>query len=198
MVIIDDLGNPDATKFISDGYKPTKKYILESKEINIIKKYANIIKRNIPNNSSINLLINSLRLYAEARDAIYPYHRFLSMWQIAEYLTLSNEFNGKSEKVAVRLGHFTKYIDLVASGYLNILKSLSKKRNELVHQGISNIDDDDITHLKIAIDVALTWYFRNAQKLSTKGHVSNYFNLLEIGPKNVKILEESIKKMRRS
>jgi hypothetical protein len=198
MIIIDDLGRIDATKFVIDVYKPPEKYRLEKKEINLIKNNAKIIKRDIPNNSSINLLINSLRLYAESRDAIYPYHRFLSMWQIAEYLTLSNEFNGKSEKVAKRLGHFSKYVNLVGSGYLNILKSLSKKRNELVHQGISNIEDDDIIHLKMAIDAALIWYFRNAKKLKTKGHISNYFNLLEIGPKNVKILEESIKKMRGS
>lgn len=125
-------------------------------------------------------------------DGYYYYNQFLGLWNIAEAICLSEEFGGESKKVAKRLAWFGKNIGLVSSGYTNILDSLSNKRNNLVHKGISDIDDDDINHLKFAIDTALLWLYKSLSKLKTISHLSHYYRLRDLNKSDLTAINETI------
>ena len=106
-----------------------------------------------------------MQLYSDALDEYYFYNQFLNLWNIAETICFPDGTGVESKKVTNRLAWFGKNIGLVSSGYTKILESLALKRNNLVHRGISDIDNDDVNHLKFAIDTALLWIFRSCVKI---------------------------------
>jgi hypothetical protein len=114
------------------------------------------------------------------------------LWNIAEAICLSDEFGGNSKEVAKRLAWFGRNIGLESTGYSNIMESLSHKRNNLVHRGKSDIDEDDINHLKFAIDTALLWLYQSLSKLKTISHLSQYYRMRDLHKFNLNAINETI------
>jgi len=180
MLIRNQNGSYDSTTFQMQDYKLISKYKFSKKHIRCIKNNSKAIRKIPPKNSSKQVLISCMQLYSDSMDGFYRHNQFLGLWNIAESICLPNEIGGESIKVAKRLAWFGNNIGLVSSGYSNILNSLSKKRNNLVHNGISDINDNDVNHLKFAIDTALYWLFVSIKKLKTVSHLSDFYRFRDL------------------
>lgn len=190
MLIRDEMNSYDGSAINVPKYVSIKKFKFMERHFKIIKNNARVIRSIPQKNSSKQILTNCLRLYSEAMDGYYEYHQFLSLWQIAENISLSSE----SKKVANRIAWFGKNIGLVSTGYKNILNQLANKRVNLVHKGASdNIDENDVNHLKYAIDTALLWLYKVVDKLKTISHLSYYFSYREKSKSDLNSIKESLK-----
>jgi len=145
------------------------------------------------NNSSTELMVTALRQYADALSSKFNYNQLLGLWQVAETLTLSKEFNGKTSEVASRLTWFTKRERFIASGYKNTLLAIAERRNDIVHRGISEISDDDVDFLKFAVEMTLLWFFQNIKQLKTINHVSEFYRLRDKNNSDIKTIKEILK-----
>ncbi|KUO58452.1 hypothetical protein APF79_05980 [bacterium BRH_c32] len=193
-VIIRDHKNEfDGTTFNVQDYKIVTNFKFTPKHIKVMKRNIRVLKSKPIHNSSKQLLVSCMRLYSDAMDGYYRYNQFLGLWNIAEAICLSEEYGGKSETVSKRLAWFGRDIGLVASGYSNILDSLSSKRNDLVHKGISEIDDEDINHLKFAIDTALLWLYKSTKKFKTVRHLLHYYRFKDINKIELTAIDETIR-----
>ncbi|MBU0473947.1 MAG: hypothetical protein KKF62_07255 [Bacteroidetes bacterium] len=182
----------DGTTFNVQDYKLISKFKFTPKHIKVMKNNTRVLQNKPKINSSKQLLVSCMRLYSDAMDGYYRYNQFLGLWTIAEAICLSEDFGGESKKVSKRLAWFGQDIGLVATGYTNILDSLSYKRNDLVHKGISEIYDDDINHLKYAIDTALLWLYRSVSKFKTIQHLLQYYRLKDLSNTELTAIDETI------
>jgi len=192
LLIRDDKNVFNGSTFNVQDYKIISKFKFTPKHIKVIKNNTRTLKGEYSPNSSKQLLVSCLRLYSDAMDGYYYYNQFLSLWNIAEAICLSDDFGGESKKVAKRLAWFGKDIGLASTGIFNILDSLSCKRNDLVHKGLSDINEDDINHLKFAIDTALLWLYRSLSKFKTIQHLSHYYRLRDTNRTELNTLGETI------
>lgn len=192
LIIRDDKNVFDGTTFNVQDYKIISKFKFTPKHIKVIKNNTRTLKGEYSPNSSKQLLVSCLRLYSDAMDGYYYYNQFLSLWNIAEAICLSGDFGSESKKVANKLAWFGKDIGLVATGISNIMDSLSDKRNDLVHRGLSDINEDDINHLKFAIDMALLWLYRSLTKFKTLKHLSHYYRLRDTNKTELNAISETI------
>lgn len=192
VIIRDNKNEFDGTTFNVQDYKIISKLKFTPKHIKVMKNNIRTLQSIPLINSSKQLLVSCMRLYSDAMDGYYRYNQFLGLWNIAEAICLSEDFGGESSKVAKRLAWFGKDIGLVATGYYSILDALACKRNSLVHKGISEIKDDDINHLRFAIDTALLWLYRSVSKIKTVQHLSHYYKLKDLGNSELIAINETI------
>jgi hypothetical protein len=73
------------------------------------------------------------------------------------------------------------------------LEVLSEKRNNLVHRGIDNIDQDDINILKIVCETALKWIIEEHNNLKTKLHLNEFYRLRTSSEKEIEAISDCIK-----
>ena len=148
-----------------NGYQ--ERFDLDKEGLSAVRKNAAILKKEPQRHSTLFLLADCMRLYSQAMDARSRHLCFLGFWQLAEAITRSETFGGKTDKVASRIAWHGSRTKLVGSGYSETLLALGKKRNNIVHRGIHGIEDIDVNVLKLACDVAIGWLFgmaiRNAQ-----------------------------------
>ena len=157
---------------------------------------------NIPKNNSIEELLSiCLRMYATAREAKYSEWAFLGYWQIAETITLVARFGGKTEKVVNRLKIFSKYLIKSDIEFTVILKEIAKKRNDLVHIGLTDIEEWIITILKYYCDIGLWWLLAHKNELETIDNLEKYYSMVMENDKNldrtmnvIKFIKEKRKK----
>jgi hypothetical protein len=128
--------------FITDEDNTTKALDLDSAHLDGIKKNAAILQQEPEPQSTLSLIADCLRLYSQAMDARFKHLCFLGFWQLAEAITHSESVGGKTDKVAERLAWHGTEIGLKGSGYQETLVVLGKKRNNIVHRGIHEIEDD--------------------------------------------------------
>lgn len=192
LIIRNDKNVFDGSTFNVQDYKIISKFKFSPRHIRAIKNNTRILKSEYSPNSSKQLLFSCLRLYSDAMDGYYYYNQFLSLWNIAEVICLSDDFGGETKKVSKRLAWFGKDIDLASTGISNILDSLASKRNDLVHKGFSDINEDDINHLKFAIDIALLWLYKSLSKFKTIQHLSHYYRLRDTNRKELNVISETI------
>lgn len=169
----------DDAKFFQTDESKFKKY-LENCEI---------FKEKLTSNSLEELLTVSLRLYAIAREAKYSEWAFLGYWQIAEAITLAKEFGGKTDKVVGRLKIFSKYLSEHNIEFTEMLKEIADKRKSLVHSGLTDIDEEIITHLKYHCEVGIRWLLANRKMIPTINHLEKFYSLHSV---NEKSLEETL------
>jgi len=192
MLIRNQSGSYDSTTFEMQDYKLISKFKFSNKHISCIKNNSRVIRKIPLRNSSKQVLISCMQLYSDSMDGFYRHDQFLRLWNIAESICLANEFGGNSNKVAKRLAWFGNNIGLVSTGYSNIMTSLSKKRNNLVHNGISDINDNDVNHLKFAIDTALYWLYTSLTKLKTISHLSHFYRLRDLPKSELNSTKDTI------
>jgi hypothetical protein len=182
----------EGATFNTQDYELISKFKFSRKHFRIIKNNSRFIQKIPPVNSTKQLLFSCMRLYSDAMDGYYYYNQFLSLWIIAEAICLSEEYGGESTKVAKKLAWFGKNVGLASTGYSNILDSLSHKRNNLVHKGTEEIDENDINHLKFAIDTALLWLYRALPKLKTISHLSHFYRMRDLGKTELNSIKETV------
>jgi hypothetical protein len=149
---------------------------------------------NRPSQKSIqNLISDCLNLYSQAAEASSLEDYFLTLWQIAEKITLSKDFSGKTDDVRKRLSFLCSEISLVGSGFKETLKDIAEKRNNLVHQGLVQINQNDNYFLRILCDKALKWVISRQDLIPSKLTLSKIFEYSSRGDEDKVAIKEAIK-----
>lgn len=175
--------------FLTDEDSAAKAFDLTSTRLTGIKKNAKILEREPKSHSTLSLIADCLRLYSQAMDARFRHLCFLGFWQLAEAITHSETVGGNTNKVVARLAWHGIEIGLKGSGYKETLTALGKKRNDIVHRGIHEIEDDDINILKLACEAALDWLFRTHKSLPTVAHIEQYYRLRELNQTDIEAIK---------
>jgi len=138
--------------------------------------------KEVPREKSIDsLVVDALRLYSQSMDERFKEGRFLGLWQTLETLALSDRVSGKTSKICSRTVWHGDRLGLPGSGIKNRMDKIAKKRNDLVHRGIRNINDDDVNGLKLIVDTVLNWLRDKRSDLSTKQHLNLYYQYRTTG-----------------
>jgi hypothetical protein len=165
--------------FETEENRSSRIYELDNKNLSRIKKNGKLLIKEPNQKSTLSLIADCLRLYSQAMDANFNHLCFLGFWQLAEAITRSQSAGGRTDKVVARLAWHGHKFDFVGSGFQNSLLYLAEKRNDIVHRGIHDIDDDDINILKVACESALDWLFTVQKSLPTINHIDTYYGLRE-------------------
>ena len=179
-------------------YNSVPKFKFTKKHLEIIKKNAKMLNKQPCTNSTMNVLINCLRLYSEAMNEFYYHSQFLGFWQIAEAICVSDDFGGKTDEVVKRIAWFAKDAGLKSSGNANILRVLAQKRNALVHNGTSDINYNAVNLIKIAVDIALRWLFKNVKEFKTESHLKEYYRMRAWEAERIAGIKEALKFINKS
>jgi len=162
----------------------TSKFVeISEKTIEALKKNLFLLNKYPQQGSTLELIADALRLYAQAMDTSLPDWRFLGFWQLAEAITISEDVGGDTTKVAHRLSWLGPRIGLEASGYRYTLVALGKQRNQFVHKGIGKVEEEDINILKLACEAGIHWLFSVVKDLPTIQHIKQFYRLKDINQK---------------
>jgi len=145
--------------------------------------------------STKSLICDSFRLYAQAMESIHNYNCFLSLWQLIENACISETFSGNTNEVIKRINVIveeTRVLDFRIDG---LYSTLSKKRNELVHKGVNNINNSDLNVLKMLSETFINWLLEKEKILKTKNHINEYFKLRTRNNKEKKAIIDVINYM---
>ena len=141
--------------------------------VNIARK----LRKPLKDNSIELLLAYCLKAYSQSLDEIKENHCLLSLWQMAESLTLSQNFGGETKKVCARLsgfGNMTKNVD--SSTLMDALSVIADHRNEIVHAGKdSGVDQEMINLLQWVCNTGLSWLIKNMSYLKTLNDLELYY-----------------------
>lgn len=138
-------------------------------------RWARRFSREPPQDSTVSLIIDGLRLYAQAMDERFDHACFLDLWQLAETITLSDR--GGTDEVCRRLAWHGSELGLPGSGFKNLLDNFARIRNQIVHRGIRDVDDEEVNFMKRISEVALLWLIRESKNVPTKQHLNAFYQL---------------------
>jgi hypothetical protein len=161
-------------------------------QFDVIKQNAIIIQKEPEDGSTLSTIVDCLRIYSQAMDAHFDYACFLGLWQLAEAIAISETVGGDTGKVAGRISWHSERIGLKSSGYKYILSSFGKKRNDIVHRGIHDINIEEVNILKIICEKALMWLINEHKNLPTKQHLNEFYNLRDSNQAKLSALNDSI------
>lgn len=178
--------------FLAEDHQYTQLFVLNSERLESVKMVANRIARQPPQDSTLAVLADSFRLYAQAMDARFNYGCFLGLWQLAEAMTLSKVFGGDVDKVVSRLSWHEHRLKLVGSGVRESLGILKEKRNDIVHRGIHKITEEEVNFFKLLCDHVLLWLLRESKTLVTRLHLEQFYKLRDQSKKNLAAMKGCI------
>lgn len=156
------------------------------------------IRQDASPNTTKALIYDCFRLYAQAMESAHIYNCFLGLWQILENVCVSENIGGKTAEITKRLDLIVKETKVLDFSIEGIYKSLSNKRNNIVHKGIDATDNKDVNILKLLTESAIEWLIKKEKSLKTKAHINEYFNLLTKYSRDKKILFETMEYMNRA
>lgn len=151
------------------GETKARKYLL-SKTIKDVKSPVRLT-------STKALIYDCFRLYGEAFAVNHKASHFLSLWQLIETGCMAQTTGGNTQSIIQRLKLIvqeTQEFDIELSG---ILKNLAQKRNDIVHRGMDNSDQKDLSILKLFAEYLISWLITKEKKLVSKTHIEKYFEL---------------------
>ncbi len=154
--------------------KPLK---VETSVLEWVKENAKLLRKQ-PKDDSIELLIvNCLRLYSYSVDDVTSKHCLLSLWQMAECLTSSENFGGKTNIVIDRLSWFSRDFKGVNRETLKkALTVVSHNRNEIVHGGRdSDLDEDYINIFQMTCVAGLLWLINNKNRITSVNRLELFY-----------------------
>ncbi|MBN1618260.1 hypothetical protein JW887_02860, partial [Candidatus Dojkabacteria bacterium] len=132
-------------------------------------KYSEVLRKKHKKNSINELLSDIIRLYNQALEEDKLYYGFLKFWQIAERIAITNPYGTSNDTIKKRILFFTQ--PTPGFDLTTYVDDLSKKRNELVHRGIDEIEENDFNILKSICEVAIEWLFFNRRVIKTINHL---------------------------
>lgn len=160
-------------------------------------KNLNFTLKNLSNkpkkNSVEELLYSVFRLYYTACNSMNQHDAFLNFWQICEAISFSQNFRGDTKTILKRISSFVNPKGLIGDQIENTLLSLSTIRNDIVHRGIDNSDQEYLMILKYYVDRAIKWLFHNKENIKTMSHLEYYFQFKSVNNSNLKGLTNTIK-----
>jgi hypothetical protein len=193
--LIARLGDQEARglRFIVDDISTDQNFLVTKNKFSAIKRNARLFKDDPAKGSTLEIAADCFRLYAQAMDTRWPYACFLSLWQLAEAITLSETVGGLTEKVCERLSWHSSRTKLQGSGFTDTIKVFAKKRNDIVHRGIHNVTDDDINIMKHICETALRWLISERHRIPSSLHLDQFYRLRELNDAEVEARKDIIK-----
>jgi len=198
-VALSSHGNVEPMRFvIEESGRPPRNFVLKKKELEVTKKIAGLHRDIAPEKSTKALLADCLRLYVQAMDARMPYACLLGFWQLAEALTLSEDFGGDVGKVCARLVWFSSAWRIATEGMLGLLKSIAAKRNAVVHRGVTAaVTDDDVNTLKTVCESGIVWLRGVCRDLPTVENIRQFYQFMTWGNSSLDSLEKVLAYLRK-
>jgi hypothetical protein len=142
-----------------------------------------------PRGSTLEVLADCLRLYAQAMDSGQDYSCFLGLWQLAEAITVAKEDRGKTQRVAANLRMFVMFPPVGAGRTLGYL---GDRRNNMVHHGILEMDIEDLNILQFACERALGWLFKEWKRLPTRLHLREFYRCRTLNEAELSATAETV------
>jgi hypothetical protein len=118
-------------------------------------------------------------------DASIAHAAFLGLWQVCEAVALSEHLHGDPEKVCARIQSFADDTDLPGSGFKRTLREFSRKRNDLVHRGLRDIDDDDVNDFLLIANTAVDRLRGLAQSLTMQTALEAFYQYRTAGDDHI-------------
>ena len=185
-------GRAEGFYFMCEEPEASGRLVLNDQMLQAIGENLQLFRAVPPPSSILSLIADCLRLYTQAMDARWPHQTLLGLWQLAETITLSQEVQGNTGAIVDRIAWHGSRLKLAGSGYEHALRSIARRRNDVVHHGIQRIDDFDIDVLKVATETALLWLFKNRERLATKTHLREFYRLREAKPQHLEATKETV------
>jgi len=185
-------GTTETARFVIEDYRDRKQFTLTTTQLTTIRNNAKLFADQPQRASTLSLIADCLRLYAQAMDASFDYTSFLGFWQLAEAVTLSETVGGQTDKVCERLAWHAERIELKRSGYKDTLRAFASKRNDIVHRGIHEIGVDDVNIIKLACEEALLWLICEHHELPKSSHLNQFYRLREINNAELEAIKHSV------
>jgi hypothetical protein len=137
------------------------------KRLAALKKNSRFFRRLTDNDGTIDgLLLNCVRLYAQAMDERLEHRALLTWWQLAEAIALSARINGDTKIVAKRLSWYCRKWKMDTTGINECLEKIAEHRNEIVHRGNAvDVDEEDCNFMKTVCERAILWLASNRPRL---------------------------------
>ena len=157
--------------------------------MNSFQEYAVPLAGQPPRDSTLGIVADCLRLYAQAMDSGQDYGCFLGLWQLAEAITVAEDDGGKTERVAARLSMFIAFPPVGAS---RTLKNLGRRRNKMVHRGIVAMELEDLNLVQFACERALGWLLNQCHKLPTTLHLREFYRCHSRGDGELTAIAETV------
>lgn len=176
--------------------KPLK---IKESHIEWAKEQARLLRGPFQDNSIELLIANCLRLFSSSVDDIHSKNCLLSLWQMAESLTLSESYGGQTGIVVERLSWFSRDLRGVDKQTLrDALTVIAYNRNQIVHSGRDKrMDDDYLFMLQITCVVALLWILKNIQSFKTINDLELYYQCYTKNDAEIQRLENVIKMIKK-
>jgi hypothetical protein len=140
--------------------------------INRLLKY---VEPKAQSHSTRSLLYDCFRLYEQAMESTHKHNAFLGFWQMIETCCLAGSGTGKTKTIIQRLNVIVAELKVYKIDLLNTYDRLAWKRNILVHRGIDQTDQSDITIIKTLAEYCIQWLFNKENKLGTKTQLDDFF-----------------------
>lgn len=152
-----------------------------------------------PEPGSIDHLIGDLlRLYGQSLEQRYIHGAALGFWQMAEVLTLHPDDRGAGDRVITRLAWLERFIVHEPTRASTIvLRSMMKKRNAAVHQGLHfQWTEEDVNLLKCYCEAGLSWLINARSYLKTPSHLRVWWEHIDLKPNDLEIHASIISHLR--
>lgn len=176
--------------------EPRKDFELQPSDREHFNDLAGTMKSKPESGSTGEVLGNAVRLYSQAMDAHLNHQAFLSLWQLAEAITLSETRHGKTEDVRKRLQWHGPRVGFPGSGFRHTLKRFADKRNDIVHRGLHDVWPDDVNLLKSICELAIGWLIDQADALKTKHHLDEFYRLRTTSESKLGAMEDVLQLIR--
>lgn len=153
---------------------------LDSKQETIINKLSAVFRKEVKKGSIEILLGDSIRLYSQAMDEPKHHNCFLGLWQMLERMCCSDLSGGNTKEIINRLKFYRPNFNLIGSGYFYYMEELADKRNNIVHRGVHQINEEDINILKVICEIVLKWIIDNRKEIKTEHHLDEYYRMKNV------------------
>jgi len=192
---ISEDGTVDYPKFLCDITKNNSSVISYHKWKNV-KSISKILESPVKPKSVLQLLSNSFCLYRSALEEQLPHRILLAYWQLAEEIVISENFGGDTGKICSRLAFFSPYNYSDEQLYKEVLESIAKVRNNIVHKGTCHVNDNDINILKIFCESSILWLINNYKQVKTVEHLDELYHLRSTGDTGLNRISDIVKLVR--
>ena len=188
--------------YFQKGYDESKEkpFVVKQQAWAWIQDNAKRLRKPLRDNSIELLISECLRLYSQSLDDITSNLCFLSFWQMAEAITLSQNFGGKTETVCNRLAWFGRGLKgMDISSLKDALSFIAHNRNEIVHRGRDSDTDQRMIHiLQMACNLGLFWLLDNMHSFKTVNDLELYYQCYSKNNAEIHSLENAIRNVKKT
>jgi len=165
-------------RFVTEARDDASLFAFEGRHLDGIRRLAKEFREPPREGSTLALIADALRLYAQAMDARHQPETFLGLWQLAERITLSDASQGRTQEVCARLAWLVRDFGIPGFGLSHVLDDFAKMRNDIVHRGDrGELDDEDVNLLKRITEHGLLWLIRQHRRLPNRVNLEVLYQL---------------------